>query len=204
MKRVLISAALAMAMAMGLPVVAQPTAAPAADAPSARQLELARQLVAASGMNATLSAGLRNSIGQLYATLKPAASADAEARRKVFADAQADATAKIVPQITESLVNGYARTFSAQELSDVLAFYQSPSGRAMVAKTPQLMQGVTASLFALIPQLRRDMGDEVCAKITCTAASAPASSARRRPSPEAGRTKFRALGGPEHLTHLLG
>jgi len=171
MKRVLISAALAMAMAATHPARAQATTAPGADAaPSAHQLELARQLVAASGMNATLSASLRNTIGQLYATLKPAASAEAEARRRVFAEAQADATAKIVPQITESLVNGYARTFTAQELSDVLAFYQSPSGRSMVAKTPQLMQGVTVSLFALIPQLRRDMGDEVCAKITCTAA----------------------------------
>ncbi len=171
MKRMLASAALAIGLATTHPATAQtPSAAPAADAPSARQLELARQLVAASGMNATLSASLRNTVGQIYAALKPAASADAEARRKVFADAEADATAKLVPQITESLVDGYARTFTVQELSDVLAFYQSPSGRAMVAKTPQLMQGVTGALVTLLPQMRRDMGDVVCAKVTCTAA----------------------------------
>lgn len=34
----------------------------------------------------------------------------------------------------------YARTFTEQELKDMLAFYETPSGRSMLAKTPALMQ----------------------------------------------------------------
>jgi len=36
------------------------------------------------------------------------------------------------------------------------------------------MQGVTSQLVGLVPQTRRDMGTEICAKITCTAAQTAA------------------------------
>jgi len=44
-------------------------------------------------------------VGQTYASLKPASSTEAQARRRVFADAQADAMAKITPKIVASLVD---------------------------------------------------------------------------------------------------
>jgi len=150
---------------------AQPTSGTAdAAPPDSRTLELARQVVDATGVRTSLSGTMQSMIGQTYASLAPAGSAEAEARRKVFADAQADATAKMVPKIIDIMVDSYARNFTVQELSDLLAFYQSPSGRSMVAKTPQLMRSVTGELVALMPGVRRDMGEEVCAKITCTPA----------------------------------
>jgi len=150
---------------------AQPASGTAdAGSPDGRTLVLARQVVDATNISTMLSATLHNMVGQAYATLTPAASAESQARRKVYADAQEDATAKMVPKIVESMVNNYARNFTAQELSDLLAFYQSPTGRSMVAKTPQLMRGVTTDMIALLPEVRRDMGEEVCAKVTCTPA----------------------------------
>ena len=172
MARRFIGGVLAMVLgACAFPAAPQPAPATAGDAaPSGAKLDLARQLVEASGVEAALSASFRDVVGQTYASLKPASSTEAQARRRVFADAQADAMAKITPKIVASLVDNYARDYTTEELSDLLAFYRSPSGRSMVAKTPQLMRRVTANLIGLVPEIRRDMGEEACAKITCTAA----------------------------------
>src|SRR5271165_2889992 len=142
MARRLIGGVLAMVLGvLAWPAAGQPAPAMASDvAPSGAKLELARQVVEATGVEAALSASFHDMVGQTYASLKPASSAQAQARRQVFADAQADAMAKIAPKIVESLVDSYARDYTTKELTDVLAFYQSPSGRSMVAKTPQLMR----------------------------------------------------------------
>ncbi len=148
---------------------AQP--APVADAaPSSAKLELARQLVEATNMEASLSGSLRDMIAQSYASIAPAGTPEAQARRKVFADAQANAMIKITPKIVDSLVDNYARDYTTQELNDLLAFYRSPTGRSLVAKSPQLLKRVTSDLIGLLPQMRHDMGDEACAKVTCTQA----------------------------------
>jgi hypothetical protein len=43
-------------------------------------------------------------------------------------------------KIEEDYVALYAATFTAEELKGLIAFYQSPAGRAFVAKQPALMQ----------------------------------------------------------------
>jgi uncharacterized protein len=153
------------------PVMAQSSLDQTAEtAPSARKLELVRQLVEATSMNTIMTGVFHDMMVSLSASLKTTASPEAQARRKIFQAAEADALAKMVPKIVESRVNGYARTFTEQELSDMLAFYQSPSGRSMAAKTPQLTQAMVGDLAGLAPQMRRDMGEEACAKLTCTTA----------------------------------
>jgi hypothetical protein len=157
--------------ASAYPTISQPAPATAGDAaPSARKLELAHQVVEATGIGASLSASMHDAVSRAFASLEPAGSADAQARWKVFADAQADASAKMSPKIVDSLVDSYARNFTEKELSDLLAFYRSPSGRSMVAKTPQVLRSVTTDLAGFLPQMRRDTGEQACAKLTCTPA----------------------------------
>jgi hypothetical protein len=172
MTRAILGGVLAIVLAaMAHAAAAQPAATPSAAAPlSERQLALARELVAATGIDKMLSAELRETVGQVYASLAPAASPQTEARRKVLEQAQSDAMARMAPNIVQSMVDGYAGNFTAQELSDTLAYYKSPTGRAMAAKTPQLMRGITANMIRDLPELRREMGEEACAKITCTPA----------------------------------
>ena len=178
MARRLIGGVLAMVLgACAWPAAAQPAPAPAPAtagdaAPSDAKLALAHQVVEATGVEAALSASFHDMV-KVRPTRLPQArehGREAQARRKVFAEAQADAMAGITPKIVASLVDSYARDYTTRELSDVLAFYQSPSGRSMVAKTPQLMRRVTTNLIGLVPQIRHDMGEEACAKIACTAA----------------------------------
>jgi len=153
------------------PIAAQSSPAQSADAsPSAHKLALARQVVEATRMDAIMTGAFRNMAAQVTASTGKSLSADRQARMKIIGEAEGAALAKRVPQIVDSMVSGYARNFTEQELSDMLVFYRSPSGRSMVAKTPQFMQGVSAEIVRLIPQMRRDMGQEVCAKIPCTPA----------------------------------
>jgi len=172
MKPTALAAAFLALLLMSTPSArAQPSPAQtAAVAPSERQLELARQLVNASGIDATMTTAFRTMAQQMSASAGAGLSPERQARLKVFSDAEGDALAKLVPKLEQSMEAGYAQTFTEKELSDMLAFYRSPSGRSMVSKTPQFMKGLTAEMISLAPQMRRDIGTEVCAKITCTAA----------------------------------
>jgi uncharacterized protein len=53
----------------------------------------------------------------------------------------------------------YSETFSDEEISGMLGFYQSPAGRAMLAKMPTLttkvMQVAQAQLADLLPEIQR-------------------------------------------------
>jgi hypothetical protein len=53
----------------------------------------------------------------------------------------------------------YGETFSDQEISGMLAFYQSPAGRAMLSKMPALMAKVMeltqAQMADLLPEIQR-------------------------------------------------
>jgi hypothetical protein len=164
-------AVLALVSASVTQTTAQPAPASSEEsAPSARKLELARQLVQISDLKTNMTAAMRNMAGQFAAQGAGTLSPERQAKLKVVADAEADVLPRMVPRIEEAMVQGYARNFTEQELSAALAFYQSPSGRAIVAKTPLLMQGVMVEMVRLTPELRRELGEEICAKTTCTAA----------------------------------
>jgi uncharacterized protein len=47
------------------------------------------------------------------------------------------------PEFKVDVASVYAETFDEQELRDIIAFYQSPLGRKMLAKMPELMQRST-------------------------------------------------------------
>lgn len=66
---------------------------------------------------------------------------------------------KLEPQYTEL----YAQTYTEQEVDDILTFYRSPSGEAMIAKTPELLQKSMAMgqerMQAVMPQLMQMVQD---------------------------------------------
>jgi hypothetical protein len=163
-------AVLALVSASATWVTAQPAPGSSEEsAPSAHKLELARQLVQISDLKTNMTSAMRSMAGQFAVQGAGTLSPERQAKLKVVADAEADVLPRMVPRIEEAMVQGYARNFTEQELSAALAFYQTPSGRAIVTKTPLLMQGVMVEMVRLMPELRREMGEEICAKTTCTA-----------------------------------
>jgi len=55
----------------------------------------------------------------------------------------------------------YADSFDAQDVQAMIDFYDSPAGRKMVAKTPQLMQNMMAAMQQLLLPLMQEMEKEL-------------------------------------------
>lgn len=75
-------------------------------------------------------------------------------------------------QLKPTYVKLYAQAFSEGEIDSMLAFYKSPAGRAMVAKTPELMsqanQIVQQRMVSMQPEMQALMKEYVD-KIKATA-----------------------------------
>jgi hypothetical protein len=54
-------------------------------------------------------------------------------------------------------IKHYGQVFSQEEVDGMIAFYQSPAGKAMVTKMPQLMQ----SLMDATPEMLTPMNDQI-------------------------------------------
>ncbi len=68
---------------------------------------------------------------------------------------------KLEPQMTDI----YAETYTESEIDGILAFYRSPAGQAMLAKTPQLatrsMEITQNRMQAVMPQIQKIIADFV-------------------------------------------
>ena len=165
------AALLALTLVLGGAARAQDLpAVPAVESISPRKLELARELIEAAGGRSQMQNMLRGLGQQIASSASSKLSAAQKTQMGVMVEAEGDALTKRFPELQEAMAKGYAETYSEQELSDILAFYKSPSGRAMIAKAPAVMQDVMAAVFRMMPEIQRDAGEEICAKITCTAA----------------------------------
>ena len=64
-----------------------------------------------------------------------------------------------IDKIRPQLVTSYAETYSDQEIDGILAFYESPVGRAMLQKTPALMTKmmglIQAQMADMMPEIQR-------------------------------------------------
>jgi hypothetical protein len=74
-----------------------------------------------------------------------------------------------VPKLIDQMSDAYARTFTADELRGILAFYKSPTGEALVQKTPTLMQNLMPAVMQDMPDLLRGAINRYCTENTCTA-----------------------------------
>lgn len=80
---------------------------------------------------------------------------------------------KIVSQVRPIYAEIYAKTFDEKQLSDLLVFYQSPTGRMLVEKGPDLARASHDAVQPFIPRMQRDMIQELfdhfCEIKHCTA-----------------------------------
>jgi hypothetical protein len=93
----------------------------------------------------------------------------------------ADMEAKMLPKIAEI----YAENFSEKQLNDILAFYASPTGQALLDKQPALAREAQLAVAPLVPPMQRDMIDKLFAHVCQIQACTPA----QRQQLEATRTQ---------------
>ncbi|MDR3512413.1 MAG: DUF2059 domain-containing protein [Caulobacteraceae bacterium] len=136
--------------------------------PSPRQVELAHQVLVVTGMRQTYEKMFQMMVDQFAASANTGSSAESTRVAAALKGAMDDVVKKMVPRMMDISADLYARNFSEQELTDLLTFYNSPSGKSMLAKTPLIMQQAQAAIFPMIPDMQHEMAEDFCDRLSCT------------------------------------
>ena len=161
-------------LAMSPPSLAEtPDPAPVASvAATPRALELTRRYFAAMRMENTVTATVRAVMPQLVGQFARANPHMTAAQRAAIVDAAAQASRTMTGRLMERMAPVFAQSFSEPELEDLVAFYEGPTGQALVAKTPAFAARMQPAMTQLMPEMMAEMHTALCAKIACAAKAA--------------------------------
>ncbi len=149
-----------------LPAMAMAQTAPP---PSAHQLELAKRVMNDVGGEKMVDQIMNAMMGSMTAQMANGQSKDIqEKNRTVIVPALQATMSRVMPKLMDLVTVSYAQTFSEQELTDIDAFYRSPSGQSMIAKMPQMMTSTMQAMGPIQIEIRQDFAQEVCQRTTCT------------------------------------
>ena len=152
-------------ISLGLAGALMATAALAA--PTAKQTELAHRYIAAVHMDRTMDATMKAMMPTMLASIPPGGEAQ-EARRKAVTEVLPEVMHEMMGKMMARMEPIVAETFTEQELADLVKFYESPTGQAVVDKTPQLAMRMAPMMRELMPEMTKDLMAKVCAKSDCT------------------------------------
>jgi uncharacterized protein len=140
--------------------------AQAEGAVDAERLALAEKIYAMMGDQTmrSITGALK---GALSASLKAEAGQDT-ARAQAVQAALSDSLDDMMPRVVQGTARIMARDFSAQELRDMLAFYQSPTGQAVLRRMPEVTQQSMQMSLSLLPGFMQKFESDYCARITCS------------------------------------
>ncbi len=146
-------------------------------APNARAVALARRYLDDAKAETILS-GEGPVVAQFMLSKIPApAGGEAKANevRQAMLDAADAAVNAQMPTFMEKMAVIYAEVFSEKELSDIVAFYDSASGKAFVAKTGAATAPVAELIHSLGADIQADTQTRFCAREpgSCQTAKAP-------------------------------
>lgn len=153
---------------MAGPVAAQTSTTATAAPPSARQIELANELVEVSGARQLYASAMGPMLKRIFAGAMSADTPDQKKMAAAVEGAMTDAMSKIYPKMLAAVSQSYASTYTEEELTAIINFYKSPPGRAMVTKAPVLTEKLGESMVAIMPQMRTDMINDLCDRLSCT------------------------------------
>ena len=127
-----------------------------------QRLAIAKQIFEAQG-------GVKNAAAMVK-TMQSAMLANAptpEIKQRLTA-AMDTMTSAVLPRLFDELAGYYAADFTADQLKDILAFYQTPTGRALLANSPILAQQVGGTMARIMPRMQLSVLDKVCSTGPCT------------------------------------
>jgi hypothetical protein len=164
MLRTAIAGALA-ALALSGTAVAQPAPIPPPQ-PDAARMALAQQIydmIGAGTLDATTKA-----MHSMMSTMAQSAGGADTARQQAMQAALGDSIDKMMPRVLHGTVEIMAQDFTVDELRGMLAFYQSPTGQAVLQKMPVITQQSMRLSLSEVPQMMRDFQTDYCHRVTCT------------------------------------
>jgi hypothetical protein len=168
--------ALAAFCLVGSPALAAPPApsAPAAEAPSPRALALAKRYFADLHMDQLMGGVMHNMLPAMMAQMAKEHPEITTDQRQAVVEAATESSSAMMDKLIDRMAPLFAATFSEKELQDLVNFYESPTGKAMMAKMPVLMAKMQPTLIELMPEMQADMKHRLCAKLDCTKLATPA------------------------------
>lgn len=169
-KIVLVAAAAALAFAGAAAAQEAPattTSATVAAPQTSESLDLARRYFTAIGFEGELGAILaRLTTPEQLGARKELSPAE----RDAIVSAAAEAMDEAMPLILDEAAQITASTFTPAQLREMIAFYETDSGKAIAAKTSILPPMASQLVLSFAPILRADVVLRACAKMDCEAA----------------------------------
>lgn len=86
---------------------------------------------------------------------------------KAIKESTTESLAAVFPRLRDRIADLYAEALTEDELKALIAFYGSPTGKALVAKTEKLASATTPLMREFAPIMQRDMLTRLCGKIEC-------------------------------------
>lgn len=136
--------------------------APAAPAPSARAIELSQRYFKAMRLEDTLGKAL----DMLDPVLLTAGEGDAE-QAEAMRSATKQALDAAMPQYIAKMTPLLASAYSEEELAALVAFYESPVGQSVVAKSRDVGGISSQAMKDLLPGIMDDAMDRYCREMGC-------------------------------------
>ena len=159
----------ALIVALGAAAMFAAPVAQAQDAqPSARQLELARRLFNDMHMDQMMAAMTRQMAPAMTAQMRKSNPNISAEQAQAISEAAHESMSAVMPKLIERMIPLYATTLTQKELEDTVAFYEGPSGKAILAKLPQISAQIVPIMTDMMPEMTADMQRRVCAKIDCS------------------------------------
>ena len=158
--------------------LATATQAMCADAPTgnAHSLALAKHLFAEMHMDQLMGGMMKNMTPAMIAQARKANPALTEDQAQIITQAVSESSQVMMGKAIERFIPLYASTFTERELEDLVAFYDGPTGQAMLNKMPVLMSKMGPVMTELMPDMMADVNQRICSKMDCSKRTAPPAS----------------------------
>jgi hypothetical protein len=157
-------------IALALSLAAGPLAHAQADEGLARREAIVGQILEAQGGIAAMRQVMQNAGEAAGAQMLSNLPADKADEAKAFLhQVMVDVANTMAPKLVQDAERVWAAEFTEQELRDILAFYQSPTGKSLAAKLPEISRQTGLIVGRHAPELQLMIVDRACAKFGCPA-----------------------------------
>jgi hypothetical protein len=146
---------------------AQVKVTPGADQPSARQMHLSRRYIELTQSDQMEEAIRSMIVGQ--ANEDPSMRDIPSEDRTFMVDLATELTIDLMPEMMNRLVPVYASTFSEEELTALVTFFDTDLGRSIARKSIESSPEANAAMMSVLPQLFEKMATRICARFGCDA-----------------------------------
>jgi len=144
-----------------------PTAAASTATPETRAL--AARYFEAIHYDKLLGQMMEQMVPVMVQTMRKQTPSLTDEQSRLVSEIVIESTREMTDKMKAPMIDAVAEVFTEQELRDLVAFYEAPSGQALIAKTPELTQKMMAQMPAIMAEMQGKMLQKLCAQLSCAA-----------------------------------